>query len=91
MHIGRHYLPWLSKSKTVERICRINTEEGWKDNLSYLQRQARWLEIALQLTWKVNGSERDLLKIMLGCFIISVRYGRLVMNAPYATIERKQI
>ena len=30
-------------------ICRINTKEGWKDNLSYLQRQAQWLEIAYSL------------------------------------------
>lgn len=39
----------LSKSETVERICRINTKEGWKDNLSYLQRQAQWLEITYSL------------------------------------------
>ena len=31
------------------KICRINTKEGWKDNLSYLQRQAQWLEITYSL------------------------------------------
>lgn len=35
--------------------------------------------------------QRDLLKIMLGCFIISVRYGRLVMNALMLRQNEKQI
>ena len=32
------YLSWLTKPKAVERICRVDSEEGRKDNIPHIQR-----------------------------------------------------